>query len=191
MTSLGQRDILLEIAQILKQYKIPYLLTGSFAVSYYGIPRATHDIDFVIEIHQKNLEKLKIVLKKLSKDYLAEQLEIENPPDRSFQFNVYHPETGLKIDFWLVKKDEFEENKFKRKKEIFIARQKISLISAEDLILTKLLWCKDIKSERHLKDCQGILKIQEDKLDFKYLQNWVKKLEVTKLFKEIVKICLP
>ena len=49
---IGQRDILIKIVELLEEYGISYLLTGSFAVSYYGFPRATHDIDFVIEIHR-------------------------------------------------------------------------------------------------------------------------------------------
>ena len=70
MADLGQRDILLTVTKNLNTYHISYLLTGSFAVSYYGIPRATHDIDFVIEIDKENLDKLNMCLKKLSKEYL-------------------------------------------------------------------------------------------------------------------------
>lgn len=185
MADIGQRDILLSIAKSLNQYHISYLLTGSFAVSYYGIPRATHDIDFVIEIHKTNLDKLKACLEKLSKDYLFNKSELENMSGSSFQFNIYHPETGIKVDFWIVKNTEFEGSKFKRKKEIPIDKQKIYFISPEDLVLTKLLWNKKIKSERHLKDCKGILEIQENKLDYVYLKYWVKKLKISKLYSQI------
>jgi len=185
MADLGQRDILLTVAKNLNKYHIPYLLTGSFAVSYYGIPRATHDIDFVIEIDKENLDRLNVCLKRLNKDYLFDELDLKNPQESSFQFNIFHPETGIKVDFWMVKKDEFEESKFKRKKEIVIGSQKISLISPEDLILNKLLWNKKIISERHAKDCEGILKIQESKLDYDYLKHWAEKLKVTELLDEI------
>lgn len=186
MAALGQRDILLNISGAFRKLKIPYLLTGSFAVSYYGLPRATHDIDFIIEIRKENLDKLKLLLSKLGKEYSCDLSDVENPPPHSFQFNIYHPETGVKIDFWMVKNNDFEKNKFKRKKEIIIDKTKIPVVSAEDLILNKLLWSKEIVSERHLKDCQGIIKIQGEKLDYRYLETWAKKLDITKLLKSII-----
>lgn len=186
MAALGQRDILLNIAESFNNLKINYLLTGSFAVSYYGLPRATHDIDFIIEIQKENLDKLKLVLKKLGKDYIYDLSDIEDPPAFSYQFNIYHPETGVKVDFWMVKDNNFEISKFKRKQEILIEKTKISIVSAEDLILNKLLWSKEIVSERHLKDCQGIIQIQGEKLDYKYLKTWAKKLGFSQLLKSIL-----
>jgi len=34
----------------LDKLRIPYVLTGGLAVSYWGAPRTTHDIDIIIEI---------------------------------------------------------------------------------------------------------------------------------------------
>lgn len=183
MAALGQRDILIDITKKFKNLQLPFLLTGSFVVSFYGQPRATHDIDFIIEIRKKNLDKLKLLFSKLGKDYSCDLSDVENPPPHSFQFNIYHPSTGVKIDFWMVKDNDFEKNKFKRKKEITMDKIKIPIVSAEDLILNKLLWSKEIISERHLKDCQGIIKVQGEKLDYKYLETWAKKLGISQLLK--------
>src|SRR3989338_1336843 len=53
--------------------------------------------------------------------------------------------------------------------------------ATEDLILTKLLWCKKFRSERHLRDCAGIWQIQKDKIDINYLSHWAEKLAVKNL----------
>jgi len=37
---------------------VDYMLTGAFATSCYGIPRATRDVDFVISVHTTR-QKLK------------------------------------------------------------------------------------------------------------------------------------
>lgn len=71
------------------------------------------------------------------------------------------------------------------KKTIVLSGMKISLISAEDLILTKLLWCKEIRSERHIRDCIGIYKLQRYKLDEKYILHWAKKMKIQGLWEEI------
>ena len=36
-----------------------------------------------------------------------------------------------------------------------------------------------------MRDCTGILEVQKNNLDKKYLNVWIKKLELEKLFKEI------
>lgn len=181
----GQHDLVKKIAELLNKYRIDYLLTGSLAVSYYGYPRATHDIDFVLEISAKDSGKVLKLTEDLGESFLVDKDQIKKAIAKSSQFNFYHLGTGVKIDFWVSEKNEFEQSKFKRRKKIFIDGQPINFISQEDLLLTKLLWCKEVESERHLRDCAGILKIQEKNLDMEYLHLWVKRLKVEELFSKI------
>lgn len=182
---LGQRDILLLFAKLFSKHGVSYILTGSFAVSYYGYPRATHDIDFVIEIPFMHTNKLINALEELPSSFLSDYPAIEDAVKRAGQFNILHLESGIKLDFWVISKDEFEQNKFKRKKTVVLNGQKIYIVSVEDLILTKLFWCKKIRSERHMMDCVGIWKMQEGKLDMEYLDRWIRKLKLGELFKEV------
>lgn len=180
----GQRDILVFVAEKLDKYRIPYLLTGSFAVSYYGYPRATHDIDFIIEISPKNSQSVINLMNDLGKVFVIDKNQVKNAINKKEMLDIFDTESGVKVDFWVVKTD-FDKNKFDRSISIKINKQKVILISCEDLILTKLLWCKKIRSDRHLGDCAGIWKIQKSKIDKKYLHFWTQKLEITGLFKEI------
>lgn len=181
---LGQRDILLHISSLLDRHNIQYLLTGSFAVSYYGFPRATHDIDFVIETYEQEGERLLTMLKKLGPGYNYDEKFVEQAIRQRRQFDVLHVNTGIKIDFWISQDDQFARKKFQRSRIITVNREKIPTVSAEDLILTKLTWCKEVRSERHMRDCAGILKTQQDVLDQQYLSEWAKKLGVEKLLDE-------
>lgn len=183
---MGQRDILINIAGLLERHKVHYLLTGSFAVAYYGYPRATHDIDFIIEVHKDKVKKIVELFSDLdNRKYLIDHREIEEAINKSTQFNIYSVDSGIKIDFWIVGEKEFDKSKFQRKREITIDKQKIKIISPEDLILTKLLWCKEIRSERHLRDCTGVWKIQKNVLDKHYLDFWAKKLGTAHLLEEV------
>jgi len=67
---LSQRDLACAFAKVFEEQKIPSLLTGSLAVSYYGIPRATHDVDFVVEIMEKDIDKLLKAIKKVDSSFL-------------------------------------------------------------------------------------------------------------------------
>lgn len=47
---MSQEEFFATVIQILNHLKIPYMLTGSHASNFYGEPRSTHDIDFVVVI---------------------------------------------------------------------------------------------------------------------------------------------
>ena len=181
---IGQRDILIRIAGLLKEYEIPYLLTGSFAVSYYGFPRATHDIDFVIEIHLPEKKKMLQLLQRLGRGFDYDEHMAVRAIEGFSHFDVVHGDSGVKIDFWVRKPNEFERNKFKRSRIMKIGKKNITAVSAEDLVLTKLVWCKEIRSERHLRDCAGIISTQQEELDWTYLNRWAKTLGVGELLAE-------
>lgn len=182
---IGERDILLHLVGLMEEYKIPYLLTGSFAVSYYGFPRATHNIDFVIEIHLAEKNKILKLLKQLGRGFNYDKQSVVKAIEHYRQFAALHFDTGIKVDFWIRKPDQFERNKFKRSRIIKIGNKHIAVVSAEDLILTKLVWCQEIRSERHLRDCVGIIKTQSHELDWKYLNLWAKQLGTVELLAEV------
>lgn len=168
---------LLEIvAKRLDKAKIPYMVSGGLAVSYWGFPRTTHDIDIVIEAKKEEKNKIVAVFEK---DFYISPEAAEDAIKTRFTFNIIHLKSGTKIDFWLVKKDAFGNSEFKRKLRRKIYKQKIFIISPEDLVLTKLLGYKETQSERHLEDAKSILKTS--RVDLKYLKMWADKLGVIKI----------
>lgn len=184
MKQYGQRDILLRLVSLLNKHRIVYLLTGSYAVSVYGHPRATHDIDFVVEVEPEAQPKIIYLIKDLGKDYLADSREVKAKIKHQGQFNLYHIDTGIKVDFWINTKKEFQQ-KNKRKLSVSVNDMQITLISPEDLILKKLEWCKAVFSERHFRDCVGIWEVRHDKLDINFLEDKAKDLGVIKLLEDV------
>lgn len=181
---MGQRDIIALFVDLFDKFEILYILTGSFAGSFWGHPRATHDIDFVVEIEPKNKENFLAFLKALPKDFQVDFDQVERAYNQKGQFNIFYPDLDLKIDFWIINQSNFEKNKFKRRVITEVFGKKVAIVSAEDLILTKLSWVKEVYSDRHFRDCVGILERQKGYLDEKYLQENAQKLEVLDLLKE-------
>jgi hypothetical protein len=183
MNEQGQRDILITFARLFRRFKVPYLLTGSFAVSSYGYPRATHDIDFVLEIEESAKKQLIRAISSLPSTYVQDITELNT--ERLTFYTIYHTETTTKVDLWFIADHEFEAN-VKRKRYLTIDELEIPLVSPEDLILKKLEWCKEVMSERHMRDCVGMWKVQKGKLDEAYLFEQAKTLGVEKLLKEVI-----
>jgi hypothetical protein len=52
------REVVQNLRDALEAAGVPYMVTGSFASSVHGVPRATHDIDVVIEPTRDQLSML-------------------------------------------------------------------------------------------------------------------------------------
>ena len=46
-----ERELLVDCLRRLNRTGVVYYLTGSMASNYWGIPRTTHDLDFVVQFH--------------------------------------------------------------------------------------------------------------------------------------------
>lgn len=190
MSNTNQKQLLKSITAFLKKHTIPYMITGAWSVIYYGRPRASHDIDFVVEMDKKELKRIIQAFQQLSNEYLIQLDAIEKAVLQKGMFNILHLPTMLKLDFWILKDNPFDKARFVRRKQVKLLNQFMSIATAEDTILKKLLWYTESKIEKHLVDAAFIYQIQDKLLDKKYLEEWAKKHQTTKLLKELVDIDL-
>jgi hypothetical protein len=55
-------------------------------------------------------------------------------------------------------------------------------VSIEDLIISKLLWSKESRSDFQVNDIKNLLK---EKVDLKYLEEWIDRLDIKSYYREI------
>jgi hypothetical protein len=153
---------------------VPYMVTGSYASSAHGTPRATNDIDIVIA---PTPEQLRAFIRELPDDrYYAEELDALEALQHRSQFNVIDFATTWKADL-IIKKDRgFSEQEFRRRREHTIAGVNVSLTTPEDILIAKLEWFKEGESARQIEDVVGVLRRQRDALDRQYVEYWVRQL---------------
>jgi len=185
-----QTEILKLISSFLEKYKVHYMITGAWSTIFYGRPRASHDIDFIVELHKKDLARILEVFKKLPVDFSIQLETIEEAIDKQRMFNVLHLPSALKLDFWILTRDQFDRVRFKRRKKVKILGQFMQMSSAEDTIIQKLRWYEMGKIEKHIVDAAFVYQIQKKNLDKKYLDFWIRKLKLGKYFKKLEKIDL-
>jgi len=164
------------IRAALEQADIPYFVTGSFASSAHGIPRSTNDIDIVIA---PTADQLRALLEQFPDESFAKDEEDAfDALQRGSQFQVIDYATMWKVDFMIHKQTPFDESRFARRGIVDIAGVSVQAASAEDMLLTKLWWAKLGESDRQLNDAVGILKVQGETLDRRYVEQWVDILEL-------------
>lgn len=166
----------------LEKAGIPYMITGGFALNFWGHPRTTHDIDIVIEAKKEDKEK---IINLFKDDFYVSKEAVEDAIEHQFTFNILHLKSGAKVDVWLVKKDPFRILEFKRKLKKKFFNKEFFIISPEDLILSKLLWYKEGESSRQLEDIKSIL--QTSKINLNYIKSWAEKQSTIEILNKVIK----
>lgn len=171
-----QNDVLGDFTKRLEKIGIEYMLVGSMALVHYAIPRATVDIDIVVNLEPEDLDKF---ITEFETDHYIPVGSARNAARQKGMFNILNQQTVLKIDCIVLKKDEFELNAFSRRQKVDYAGDfEVWIITKEDLILSKLNWAQKSGSERQMLDVASIIRNGFDK---DYVESWAKKLGVEDL----------
>ena len=171
------------IVAILEDRSVPYMITGSLAAAYHGAPRATQDVDIVIEVDDSQVDGLSNAFEG-SRQYVSRDAAHAAVLSEG-QFNVDDPRSGWKADLIVRKSRPFSRAEFDRRAEVDVLGRSVFMVSAEDLVVAKLEWARLGSSERQLHDVRGILDVQGDALDRKYLLRWVADLGVEDVWRRV------
>jgi hypothetical protein len=174
-------EILKLVCNKLDLVDIPYMLTGSFAANFYAVPRMTRDIDIVIEIHQKDINKLIQIFKD---DFYIERDSISEAIKYQSMFNIIHNNSVLKVDFIILKDATYRDLEFQRRRQVQFNDISLWIVSPEDLIISKLFWAKDSFSQMQLNDVKNLL-ASIKQLDHLYINKWVKILELKEIYERV------
>jgi len=154
------------------------MLTGSYASSLHSIPRATRDIDIIIFPDREQLTRFIQLLP--ASDYYSDLEDAIECLRRRSAFNIVDYATGWKVDFIIPPFDEFNVEEFERRTLIDVEGLQLSVVSAEDIVIAKLLWGKAGESERQLEDASTVVRIKGPDLDVAYVEKWVRRLQLEK-----------
>lgn len=177
---MNEQELLLDCLQRLNAKRIPYMITGSMASNAWGIPRTTHDLDFLIQLSRDKVSEFANAFSDGGYAVDAEMVQSAFAPPH--MFNVIHPPSGLKLDFWMYRPDdEYEREMFSRRVQENWLGEPASMATAEDVILHKLLWHQQSPSDRQLGDVAGVVAVQGEALDRAYLSRWADKLQLTEI----------
>src|SRR6476619_5751351 len=94
-------ELFLLFVRPLNRAGIRYIVTGSIAAIFYGEPRLTHDVDFVVYLNQPEVERLGEVFP--ASDYYlppVDTLVAELSKIRPSSFNIIHMDSGFKADMY-------------------------------------------------------------------------------------------
>src|ERR1043165_3096520 len=162
------------VIEALNAAGVEYLIGGAIAEWAWGEPRATQDLDLVVSIPIKSVNKLSKELEKRDMLIPAEIILDNILEDRAdIPLNAIHMYSGFKADLYPVREgDELRQSAFQRREQVDYgpAIGKVYIHSPEDLILYNLLYFDLSPQSKHSRDIAAILKSKINELDLDYIE---------------------
>jgi predicted nucleotidyltransferase len=177
---LGQFKVLKDVANRLNQAGLAYMITGSLAMNYYAQPRMTRDVDLVVDLHTRDADRLVKLF--TEKYYISPEAVAAAIANRSM-FNLIHLEETMKVDMIVRKDTPYRRLEFDRRRTVDLEGSALQIVSPEDLVLSKLDWLKDSRSEMQLRDVRNLLASVLE-IDEVYLGEWAGKLGLAELLRD-------
>jgi hypothetical protein len=158
------------VIEVLEEVAIPYMLVGSFSDNFYGVPRSTQDVDFVLPVGEVALAAFS--------QRLGSQLRSDHP-QVSFELvtdttsNAVHL-TGIRfgIGLFALSNDQHDQERFRRRLRVKSLGKEVVIPTAEDVIITKLRWAVQGRRTKDRDDVRDVIAVQGDHIDWDYVHTW-------------------
>lgn len=182
-------EVTVEIARILEELGVEYLVGGSLASSLHGHPRSTQDIDLVADLRLEHIERLAAALQ--GRFYFDEPA-IRDAVVRRSTFNVIHLRTLFKVDVFVAGNDLPTRRELERRQVYTLETdppEDIIVASPEDIIVQKLSWYRlgDHISERQWMDALNVLGVRGKELDREYMHDLAAQMGVDDLLIRVLR----
>jgi len=174
-------EVLEDVVDRLRRARVPYMISGSVAMNHYAVPRMTRDLDLVVELSPEDAARFESAF---GGDYYLDSGAVKRAIDHRGMFNAIHLEHVFKVDFIVRKDSEYRRLEFSRRRETEVEGVSLSIVRPEDLLLSKLDWARDSRSETQLHDIRNLIAAVPG-LDWTYVRTWAGHLGLTVLMEEV------
>ncbi len=159
------------VSRYLRKENIPHAVVGGICVAIWGRPRATEDVDLLIDIDETQLPALCDHLKEHN---IRIDLEKARKAVRDgTSFPLYDSWSIHWVDARVPTRP-IDRITLERATTIELAEEPVSIATPEDVILSKLMGSKS----QDLLDARSIVLRRDGDLDLEYLQNRVRELKM-------------
>jgi hypothetical protein len=173
MTELG--TALQIVIDALNESEVQFAIVGSLAASEWGVVRSTRDVDLIALVARDHASHIVAALN--NHDVYIPVDDALHALAGGGSFNVLHPSTGGKVDIFVVlDTDDFEVMRLQRRVPAEIFGIPSFVVTPEDVVLSKLLWRKESRSDIQWRDCAEIVAALD--LDIDHMKRWADRLDI-------------
>ena len=147
---------------------IPYMLVGSMASNFHGIPRSTRDADLVVQLAAGGLQRLAA---ELPAGLLLERQGAFEAVTGTISYLVTLAGSPFVCELFELSDDPHDRARFARRLSARVLGREAFVASAEDMVITKLRWVVAANRPKDREDIRNILAVQ-GQLDWAYIDSW-------------------
>jgi hypothetical protein len=174
-------DVAVLVSELLENMRIPHVLGGAVASSYYTEWRTTNDVDFAVAMLPGHVERF---LARAESNFIVDAEFVMQSGHR--MFTMIHRGTYMKVAMYVRSPRGFFQSQLERARSAPIRRSPPGsawIPTHEDIVLQKLSWYKagGCMSDQQWRDVLNVLKTWRDRMDLAYMRKWAAELEVEDL----------
>jgi len=170
-------DVIQCIVEHLDKHKVSYAITGSVASGMHGEPVQSQDVDIAIRMLPSQARAL---ASSLPERFYRSAEHLEEVSKTGGMANLIDSKTGLKIDLSVLENTPYYNEVMARR--VLMPFDPLGpsyyVVTAEDIILMKLLWRRESKSEKQWSNALSVARIKRTMLDWKYLWEQARSLGI-------------
>ncbi len=166
-------DFLRVLIHFFEAHKIPYMLSGSMAMSTYTVPRFTRDFDFIVHLSLSDVEG---ICQYFKEGYYCDEDAVREAIAQEGMFNIIDHKSNYKADFVILKNQPYRKKEFERRRPVKFLDMNIFIVSPEDLLISKLIWIQELQSPVQSEDIKALSAL--DGLDWNYIHDWTNQLKL-------------
>ncbi len=163
-------QLAIRVIRACEAQSVDHMLTGAFAYNCYGIPRATKDVDIVVDVSAPG--GIKPLITKLEPDIVfGDQVQFDTLTWGRRHIGNPVGNSLVRIELFELFDDDFVKTQFSRRKRITVPQLSMDswIPTAEDIITQKLRWGRP----KDLEDALDVLATEgPETLDMPYIENW-------------------
>lgn len=180
--SISLEDALARLLDVLDTAHVPLMLTGSLASTAHGVPRATTDLDVVIDPPSDTADALLEALAAAGWSVDGGEAAARRALALRSHFVIVDEATTWKVDLVVRKDRPFSISEFARREMMDVLGVRAWVASAEDTIVAKLEHAREAgdasRRAQQMRDVAGVLTSRGAELDHAYVERWVTELDL-------------
>ncbi|WP_254507444.1 hypothetical protein [Anatilimnocola floriformis] len=164
--------------------QVTYMIVGALSANIHGVMRATNDADIVVELADRRVSE---ITRHLGPEFVLDPQIAFDSVTGSYRHILTLRNSHFKVELFRLSKDAHDLERFERRKTQFNGPlgRLASYPTAEDVIIMKLRWAECLNRNKDKEDVRDIIAIQQESLDWSYIEGWVGKHGTQKLLNEI------
>ena len=175
-------EAVIRMIDALEAGAVPYMIVGSLASNFHGVPRSTRDADFVVALDAAGLSAL---LERLGPGFVSDPQHGFETVTGTTRWLIRLADTPFEFELFGLGDDPHDRERFARRLRVALMGRAAMVASVEDMIVTKLRWAASGRRPKDVDDIRNMIAVQGSRLDWPYIRRWTAVHETQELLEQI------